>query len=83
MGNQADSAATRSQSKSEPAFPFPLPSGTVEPGLTKREWFIGMALMGLCANSIPGRHHHANEHAKEAISNADAVLDLLAKEQQP
>ncbi len=48
-------------------------------GLTKREMFAAMAMQGLCANSIPGSHHHADERAREAVLNADALLKELAK----
>ena len=33
-----------------PAFPSMGHSHSLAPGLTKREWFAGMALMGFCAN---------------------------------
>lgn len=49
------------------------------PGLTKREYFAAMAMQGLCANSIPGGHHHPEARAKEAVQNADALLAELEK----
>jgi hypothetical protein len=68
----------------EPAFPSP-PVGTGDPrdgmtsgylGMTLREWYIGQALMGICAN--PNRSHwKANGAAAEAIKVADAVMQLL------
>ena len=68
----------------EPAFPSP-PVGTGDPrdgmttgspGMTLRQWYIGQALMGICAN--PNRSHwKANGAAAEAIKNADAVMQLL------
>jgi hypothetical protein len=68
----------------EPAFPSP-PVGTGDPrdgmtsgylGMTLREWYIGQALMGICAN--PNRSHwKANGAAAEAIKLADAVMSLL------
>lgn len=45
-------------------------------GMTLREWYIGQALMGICAN--PNRSHwKANGAAAEAIKVADAVMQLL------
>ena len=68
----------------EPAFPSP-PVGTGDPrdgmttghaGLSERRYYIGQALMGICAN--PNRSHwKANGAAAEAIKIADAVMSLL------
>lgn len=60
---------------------FAFPSDfTVEPakGLTKREWFMGMAMMGLRANP----HVMQEEHemiARIAIEAADAMIEELGK----
>lgn len=41
-------------------------------GLTKREWFAGMALMGLCAN--PNRDAGVMEDAEASYQQADAMI---------
>jgi hypothetical protein len=46
-------------------------------GLTKREYFAGLAMQGLCANSIPGSHHAFENLTKEAIMYADELLKQL------
>ncbi len=43
-------------------------------GLTKREYFAGLAMQGLCANSIPGSQHMPETLALEALEYADALL---------
>lgn len=50
-------------------------------GLTKREYFAGLALQGLCANSIAGPHHEPKNLVKEAIQYADELLKQLEKTQ--
>jgi hypothetical protein len=59
--------------------PFPLHQGYTHSygGLTKREWFAGMALQGLCANSIPGNHHITENICKESVEMADQILKQL------
>jgi len=58
----------------EPAFP--VPSDAWDNGLSERRYYIGQALMGICAN--PNRSHwKANGAAAEAIKIADAVMQLL------
>lgn len=53
-----------------------------KPGLSKREWFVGMALMGLCAN--PEYKVWSNDYVKTAaIGNADRVLAELEKQPAP
>ena len=71
----------------EPAFPHgPLEvydearekwmSVDARPGMSLRQYYIGKALMGICAN--PNRSHwKANGAAAEAIKIADAVMQLL------
>ncbi len=46
-------------------------------GLTKREWFAGMALQGLIACEIV--RGDATELAKFAVEHADALLKQLAE----
>ena len=46
-------------------------------GLTKREQFAAMAMQGLCANSIVGKHHLPENLAVEAVTCADALLKAL------
>lgn len=63
---------------------FPITSdqganGFAESGLTKREWFAGMALQGLLAQSPSARP--ANEFANEAWTMADAMLANSTQEE--
>lgn len=44
-------------------------------GLTKREWFTGMALAGLLAN--PVNNGVAKDYAEDAKMHADEVLKAL------
>jgi len=49
----------------------------IDDGLTKREWFAGMALQGLIAcETVRGS---ATELAKYALGHADAILKQLAE----
>ena len=45
-------------------------------GLTKREWFAGMALCGLSANDTAGRVAYETM-AVWAIQRADALIEAL------
>jgi hypothetical protein len=63
------------------AFPSGIPGGRT--GLTKREWFAGMALQGMLAHSRgnpphgyrpPGNDHWHVAIAKEAHQLADAMI---------
>lgn len=54
----------------------------VSEGLSKREHFAAMAMQGLCANSIPGRHHQHDFLATEAVGIADALIEALNKTPQ-
>jgi hypothetical protein len=48
-------------------------------GLTKREWFIGMAMSGFCANPAEDYIHASfADIASWAEQQADAQLDRLA-----
>ncbi|AZA49781.1 hypothetical protein EG346_17045 [Chryseobacterium carnipullorum] len=46
-------------------------------GLSKREYFAGLAMQGLCANSIPGSHHNTKNLIEEAVQYADELLKQL------
>jgi len=69
--------------KNDPAFPsgtswvdaegFHSQNASV-PGLTKLEWFAGMALQGLIAGSVPGELHDANYWTVMAFNIAEAML---------
>ncbi len=54
---------------------IPIPSG-----LTKREWFAGMALSGMCAAETHDHFYQNNETmANEAFNKADAMIKELEK----
>jgi len=55
--------------KSEPAFPLPC-GGTT--GLTKREWFAGMALQGVLAATKTAVSE--GDYANVAFALADAMI---------
>jgi hypothetical protein len=63
-----------------PMQPAPMPQWDFSYKPTQREYFAAMALQGLCANSIPGSHHHAETRAKEALQAADALIAALQAE---
>lgn len=49
-------------------------------GLTKREWFAGMALAGLCPMCIPGSHNTTKQMVRELPEKAVALADALIEE---
>ena len=51
-------------------------------GLTKREYFAGLAMQGILANNAANRDYDGAEEqmARWAIYNADALLEELSKE---
>ena len=57
----------------EPAYPA---AESDYSGLTKREWFAGMALQGICAGDTAPFMTDA-EAAKKAVKLADATLEAL------
>ena len=68
----------------EPAFPARLdnvhPDYAAMPGLTKREYFAGLVMQGLCAD--PSNHQLFRSHrhaAKSAVQIADALLSELER----
>ena len=77
----------------DPAFPPDLkhlPDGPVldfiasQRGLTKREWFAGMAMQGICANAYMSEKMESmtltvKDVALFAISQADAFIAELNK----
>ena len=70
MGNNKQTIANDSIHNSEQG---------VQDGLTKREYFAGLAMQGLCANylreNITG--WDVNTYAKESVELADALLKEL------
>lgn len=67
------------------AFPVPITSHcdqlqqSWDQGMTYRQWLIGMAMQGACANP----EDHANSYesiASQSSKQADAILEALAKE---
>ena len=58
---------------------------TVYPGLTKREYFAGLAMQGLCADPEVGKFPDADAlpgiAARRAIEFADALLEELGREE--
>ena len=65
---------------------FPTQNGCRnDPGLTKREWFAGMALQGILANRRSGEQSKAicgsDSASKAAVKMGDAMLAALGKEE--
>lgn len=57
------------------------------PGLTKREYFAGLALQGLSVACIPGSHNADDpvwnaDKAKHAVNLADTLLAELEKKDE-
>lgn len=51
-------------------------------GMTLRQYFIGQALAGLCANPVMNNEDQTfRDLAEQAIRQTDAVLDLLKDEE--
>lgn len=57
----------------DPAFPFPPTNGY---GLTKREWFIGMAIQGVVVWDALV-HEHRIEKAGDAKNVAKGCIELV------
>ena len=56
---------------------FPQDRGTILPGMSLRQYYIGQALMGLCAN--PTYTGDTARITEMTIEQADALLLELAK----
>lgn len=70
--------------KDEPAFPLMSTEHGPILGLTKREWFAGLAMQGIWANphDVPGkieRDFLGDAIAKVAVRQADALLAELER----
>ena len=68
----------------DPAFPLPI--GQPGPiGLTKREYFAGLILAGMCANSNNSSCFVAEfwDMPERAVSQADRLIETLAKRKNP
>lgn len=71
----------------EPAFPFVIDDVSKNQysycGLTKREYFAGLALQGLMRNAyvyIDGNENCVKAIAVSALAHADELLSQLTKE---
>lgn len=67
----------------EPAYPIVETTGreSITPGLTKREYFAGLAMQGLCS-TIGARNIQFNQLIPvEAVRYADMLLTELEKPQ--
>ena len=58
---------------------FPPYSHVKQEGLSKREWFAGMAMMGLCADRVA----KLGDIPGIAVDLADRLMRELAKEPEP
>jgi len=70
----------------EPAFTLSHPECGYHLGLTKREYFAGLALQGLLASGYwmstgYDDGHTRQERAEVAVGQADALTEALNKEQ--
>lgn len=76
------------ENKDQPAFPIVLQEGLpkdchIDIGLTKREYFAGLAMNGIIANNWKGyaeKNPECEMLAKTSVNYADALLDQLNKE---
>ena len=59
------------------AYPVVMPNGELYPGLTKREYFAGLAMQG---NISASRDWTYTQEAEAAILSADALIAELNKE---
>jgi hypothetical protein len=68
---------THGNKNHEPATP--VPEAYVHKGLTKREWFAGMALIGMAANYGSLRDHDRSNIAEMAFKMADEMIEHSKK----
>lgn len=63
------------------AFPAGEDVGYFKTGLTKREWFAGMALQGLSSLTFSNlvKNINSQDAAKKAVELADALINELSK----
>lgn len=61
----------------KPAFPVPYSQCKQEEGMTKREWFAGMALQGIIASR--SNAYHSGNDIEQAVKIADGLLAKLAE----
>ena len=74
----------------EPAFPSPsVGTGdprdgmtTGSPGMTLRQWYIGQALMGICANPESVKEDFLHYPGERAIAQVDYLMSLLYPQQK-
>lgn len=61
---------------SRQAFPVPWPDGPPAPGMTLREYYAGLAMQGVCANS-DSTDWTAASVATVAVALTDALIAAL------
>ena len=66
----------KTENKDLPAFPFVVDECNLEDGLTKREYFAGLAMQGILADGQTGK---LKLIAEDAVKVADALLEELSK----
>lgn len=59
------------------AFPRTYNRGSAESGLSKREYFVALAMQGLCFGTMSSYPEFAIEIARQAIRIADETLKAL------
>lgn len=59
------------------AIPFLTSDGIHHSGVTKREYFTGLAMLGLLTASTDGEWTGIDAAAKQAVIEADALLKEL------
>lgn len=67
----------------ESAFPHGYYSEMGQTGLTKREFFAGLALLGFCQKEGPSWFQERNKavlYAENAVAAADALIRELGKD---
>lgn len=48
-------------------------------GMTLRQYYVGLAMQGLCANSIPGPEQQPARIVRDAIAITDLLIEALNK----